>query len=372
MIPPKNSRSRKAIGRHGFDLSGGSSGAGLQAMKTSHKPLLALAAVAAATSFLSARADVLNIYSHRHYTGDQEINRLFTEKTGIEVKVVNADADQLIERLKTEGENSPADLLVTVDAGRLQRAKSEGLLKPLESGVLEKSSPKELRDPEGYWYPYTLRARVILTAKDRVKPDEIKNYEDLADPKWRGRLLARSSGSSYNQSLLASIVTAQGKDEAAKWTKGVVSNFARPPQGGDRDQIKAVASGLADVCISNTYYLGLLLNSKDEADRKAGQSVNVIFPNQDGRGAHCNVSAAGVTKHAKNVSQAKAYLEFLVSPEIQKLIANSTFEHPINGDVTLSPTHESWGKFKIDTETFPKMSESQPEATKIFDQAGWK
>lgn len=328
--------------------------------------------LATAATLLSASANVLNIYSHRHYAGDQAINQLFTEKTGIEVKVVNADADQLIERLKSEGANSPADLLITVDAGRLQLAKQAGLLQPVKSEALEKASAPELRDAEGYWYPYTLRARVILAAKDRVKPGEIKNYEDLAAPEWRGRLLSRSSSSSYNQSLFASVIAADGKDKAAAWAKGVASNFARPPQGGDRDQIKAVASGLADVCISNTYYLGLLLNSKDEADRKAGQAVNVIFPNQDGRGTHVNVSAAGITKHAKNVDQAKAFLEFLVTPEVQKMIANGTYEYPVSGDTTLSPTHESWGKFKIDTVTFPKLGENQAEATRLFDQAGWK
>ncbi|MFT4177709.1 MAG: Fe(3+) ABC transporter substrate-binding protein [Luteolibacter sp.] len=340
-------------------------------MKSSRKSLL-LASLATAATLLSAHADVVNVYSHRHYRGDQDINKLFTEKTGIEVKLVNADADQLIERLKSEGENSPADVLITVDAGRLQRAKAEGLLQPLKSEILEKATLPELRDPEGYWHPYTLRARVILVSKERVKEGEIKNYEDLADPKWRGRLLARSSSSSYNQSLAAAYIAANGKEDGEKWAKGIVSNFARPPQGGDRDQIKAIASGLADVCISNTYYLGLLLNSKDEADRKAGESVTVVFPNQDGRGTHVNVSGAAITKHAKNVDQAKAYIEFLASPEVQKMIANSTFEFPANGDVTLSPTHESWGKFKIDTETFPKLGENQAEATRIFDQAGWK
>lgn len=321
---------------------------------------------------LSAHAAELNIYSHRHYPQDQAINKLFTEKTGIEVKVVNADADQLIERLKSEGENSPADLLVTVDAGRLQRAKADGLLQTVKSEVLEKASDVGLRDAEGYWYPYTLRARVILAAKDRVQEGEIKSYEDLADPKWKGRLLARSSSSSYNQALAASVVTANGPEKAAAWAKGVADNFARPPQGGDRDQIKAVASGLADVCISNTYYLGLLLNSKDAADREAGESVRVIFPNQDGRGTHCNVSAAGITKHAKNAEQAKAYMEFLVTPEVQKIIANSTYEYPVNGDIKLSPTHTAWGEFKIDTETFPEMGKNQPEAVRIFDEAGWK
>ncbi len=328
----------------------------------------------AVTSILAGTAsgDVVNIYSHRHYEIDQEVNRLFTEKTGIEVKVINADADQLIERLKSEGENSPADVLVTVDAGRMQRAKDQDLLQAVQSGILEKATPENLRDPEGFWHPYTIRARVILVAADRVKPGEITTYEQLADPEWRGRLLVRSSSSSYNQSLLASIIAANGEEKAAEWAKGVVANFARPPQGGDRDQIKAAAAGLADVCISNTYYFGLLLNSSDPAEREAATKMRIVFPNQDGRGAHANVSAAGITKHAKNVEQAKAYLEFLVSPEVQKLLANGSQEHPVSLDLTLNPTHEKWGEFRIDTETFPKLGDNQEAAVRIFDQAGWK
>lgn len=333
---------------------------------------LRFALVAALTISTASAAEELNVYSHRHYAIDQEVNKLFTEKTGIEVKVVNADADQLIERLKSEGENSPADLLVTVDAGRLQRAKAEGLLQPLESEALKKATPENLRDAEGYWYPYSIRARVIIVAKDRVKDGEIKDYEDLAKPEWRGRVLARSSSSSYNQSLAASIVTALGEEKAAEWAKGVASNLARPPQGGDRDQIKAAADGLADVCISNTYYFGLLLNSTDAAERAAAEKMKIVFPNQDNRGTHVNVSAAGVTKHAKNKDNAKAYLEFLVTPEVQKLIANGSYEYPISLDLTLSPTHEKWGEFKIDTTTFPKMGEDQQKAVKLFDAAGWK
>ncbi len=330
---------------------------------------LAIAGIFAASS---VSAEVLNIYSHRHYEVDQTINALFTEKTGIEVKVVNAEADQLIERLKSEGANSPADLLVTVDAGRMQRAKAEGLLQPIESTVLKASAPENLGDPEGFWHPYTLRARVILVAKDRVKPGEIETYEQLADPKWRGRLLIRSSSSSYNQSLMASIIAANGEAAAEKWARGVAGNFARPPQGGDRDQIKAVAAGLADVCVSNTYYLGLLLNSPDPEERKAAESVRVVFPNQDGRGTHCNVSAAGVTRHAKNIKQAQAYLEFLVSPEVQKIIANGSYEHPISMDLTLSPVHQAWGEFKMDTETLPALGKNHAAAVRLFDAAGWK
>lgn len=315
---------------------------------------------------------VVNVYSHRHYEVDQQVNALFTERTGIEVKVVNADADQLIERLKSEGANSPADVLVTVDAGRMQRAKGDGLLRAVDSEVLRAAVPEGMGDAEGFWHPYTLRARVILVAKDRVKVGEISRYEDLANAKWRGRLLIRSSSSSYNQSLMASMIAANGGESARRWARGVVGNLARPPQGGDRDQIKAVAAGLADVCVSNTYYLGMLLGSPDPAERKAGEAVRVVFPNQGDRGAHCNVSAAAVVKHAKNGDEAKAYLEFLVSPEVQKLLALGSFEHPVGMDLSLNPLHAKWGEFKIDRETFPKLGEHQPAAVKIFDAVGWK
>jgi iron(III) transport system substrate-binding protein len=331
-----------------------------------------MGAVMAAGLAVSVDASELNIYSHRHYKVDEAINQLFTEKTGIAVKVVNAEADQLIERLKSEGESSPADLLVTVDVGRLQRAKKAGLLKSIDSRLLDERVPETLRDADKQWYGYTVRARVIMHAKDRVQAGEIKNYEDLADPKWRGRILVRSSGNSYNQSLLASLIAANGEEKAAVWAKAVVGNMARAPQGGDRDQIKGVAAGLADVCISNTYYLGLLANSEDAADREAASKVVVVFPNQDGRGAQCNIGGAGLAKHAKNVENATRYLEFLTSPEVQKMIANGSHEFPVNLDVTLSPTHEGWGKFKMDYETFPKLGEYQETAVRVFDRAGWK
>jgi iron(III) transport system substrate-binding protein len=331
-----------------------------------------MGAVMAAGLAVSVDASELNIYSHRHYKVDEAINQLFTEKTGIAVKVVNAEADQLIERLKSEGESSPADLLVTVDVGRLQRAKKAGLLKSIDSKLLDERVPETLRDADKQWYGYTVRARVIMHAKDRVQAGEIKNYEDLADPKWRGRILVRSSGNSYNQSLLASLIAANGEEKAAVWAKAVVGNMARAPQGGDRDQIKGVAAGLADVCISNTYYLGLLANSEDAADREAASKVVVVFPNQDGRGAQCNIGGAGLAKHAKNVENATRYLEFLTSPEVQKMIANGSHEFPVNLDVTLSPTHEGWGKFKMDYETFSKLGEYQETAVRVFDRAGWK
>ena len=335
--------------------------------------LEALAALALlAVSPIVTAGEVLNVYSHRHYGVDQEINTLFFEKTGIEVRVVNADADQLIERLKSEGENSPADLLITVDAGRLQRAREQGLLQPVESDVLAAATPPPLRDPDGYWYPFTARARIIMVAADRVSPGEIARYEDLADPKWHGRVAIRSSSSPYNQALVASMVAANGVETTERWAEGVVANMARPPQGGDRDQIRAVANGIADVCVGNAYYLGIMLNSSDAADREAAESVRVVFPNQNGRGAHFNVSAAGVTAHAANVDAARRYLEFLVSDEVQQLIAQSSYEYPISLDYALTPTLESWGEFKVDITSFPDIGDHLDDASAIFDRSGWK
>jgi len=321
---------------------------------------------------LAALGAELNVYSHRHYGTDQKVNALFTEKTGIVVNVVNAEVDQLVERLRSEGESSPADVLVAVDASRLQRAAAEGLLQKVETPALKERTPTAMRSPEGYWYPFTMRARVIVAAKDRVKAGEITSYEDLAKPEWRGRLLSRSSTSSYNQALLASIVAANGEEAATKWAESIVNNMARPPQGGDRDQIKAVASGLADVAITNSYYLGLLLNSKDADERAAGESVRIIFPNTDGRGTHTNVSCAGIAKHSKNVAEATQYLEFLLSDEVQKLYANETFEHPVSMDLSISEQLQKWGEFKVDEETFPQLGESTPAAIRIFDKVGWK
>ena len=319
-----------------------------------------------------AAAETLNIYSHRHYGIDAEVNDLFTEQTGIEVRVVNADADQLIERLRSEGENSPADLLVTVDAGRLQIARREGLLQPLDSEILEAATPEGLRDPDGYWYPYTARARIIMVSSERVEKGAITRYEQLSDERWKGLVAIRSSSSAYNQALVASMVSANGVDATREWARGVVENMARPPQGGDRDQIRAVANGLADVCVGNAYYLGIMLNSDDAADRELAQKVRVVFPNQQDRGAHFNVSAIGVTRHAKNVDAARRYMEFLVSPEIQQVIAAGSHEYPINLDFTATPTLERWGEFEVDTSAFSGIGEHLEDASMIFDQVGWQ
>lgn len=337
---------------------------------------LTLAAFAlAASAFLSCQTghdgDVVNVYTHRHYAVDQEIFAQFTEETGIKVNVINASADELIQRMETEGENSPADLLITVDAGRLNRAHGKDLLQAFDSGFLTSVVPAQYRQPEGYWYGMTTRARIIAYAKDRVNPEEISDYADLADPKWKGRVLVRSSDNVYNQSLLASIVAAEGEEQATAWATGVVANLARAPKGSDRDQVKAIASGEGDLTIVNTYYIGQLLNSDNEEERKAGAAVGIVFPNQGNRGTHVNVSGFGVAKHAKNKENAVKLAEFLLSEAVQQKLAMANYEYPLNPNVQVAELLEEWGPFKRDGINLSLLGEYNEQAIKVFDIAGW-
>lgn len=324
----------------------------------------------AALSRAASDAGVVNVYSHRHYDVDQDLFARFTEATGIEVNVQTASADELITRLENEGADSPADVLVTVDAGRLHRAQERGLLQPVESPALLAHVPENLREPQGHWYGLTQRGRVIAYARDRISADELSTYEDLADPKWRGRVLVRSSGSIYNQSLLASIIAADGPEAAEAWARGIVANMARDPQGGDRDQIRAVAAGEGDLAITNTYYFGRMLNG-DEAEREAASHVALFFPNQDGRGAHMNVSGTGVTAHAPNRENAVRLLEFLTDVEAQSVYAQANFEYPVNPAVAPAPTLAEWGDFRRDTLNLAQLGVLNREAVMIFDRAGW-
>jgi iron(III) transport system substrate-binding protein len=319
-----------------------------------------------------AWAGEVNIYSHRHYESDERLYERFTEKTGIEVNVVQAGADQLIQRLKAEGDQSPADILITVDAGRLHRAEAAGLLQPVESEVLNKNIPAHLRDPKGYWFGLTIRTRVMVYAKDRVDPDELSTYEALAEEKWRNRVLIRSSENIYNQSLLASLIAHHGREEAKAWAEGIRANMARPPRGGDRDQIRGVASGIGDVAIVNHYYLGLLRSSDDPEELEAGRAVEIFFPNQNGRGAHVNISGAGVTQSAPNKENAIKLLEFLSSRESQRHFAKATHEFPIKREYTESELLKPWSDFKSDKLNLSKLGEFNREAVMIFDEVGWQ
>ncbi|MEM7146909.1 MAG: Fe(3+) ABC transporter substrate-binding protein [Verrucomicrobiota bacterium] len=328
----------------------------------------------AATAFFISHvfAGEITLYSHRHYESDDALFDEFTEQTGIKVNVVKASADELIERLKAEGENSPADILMTADAGRLQRAKNAGLLQPATSTTLEERIPASLRDPDNNWFGFTQRARIVAYDKDRVDPADLSTYEDLADPKWKSKVLARSSSNIYNQSLLASIIAAHGRDEAAAWAKAVRENMARPPQGSDRDQMRAVAAGLGDLAVVNTYYIGLLANSEDPKDREVAEAIAVFFPNQDGRGTHVNVSGAGLTKASKNPEDATKFLEFLASDEAQATFPQTTYEYPVVDGIEWSDLQKSWGEFKADTLNLSTLGDLNETAVEVFNESGWE
>lgn len=313
----------------------------------------------------------VTVYTHRHYESDQMLFDLFSEKTGIKVNVVNAAADELIQKMKMEGQHSPSDVLITVDAGRLHRAKELDLLQPFTSETLKSIIPNHLKDEDNYWYGLTKRGRVIVYAKDRVSPEDLSTYEDLANERWRKRLLIRSSGNIYNQSLLASIIAHNGEAAAKEWAVGVVKNMARNPKGGDRDQVKAVVAGEGDIAVVNTYYLGKMLHSADQEEVETAQKVGLFFPNQEDRGTHINVSGAGVAKHAPNKENAIRFIEFLASEEAQKIFAQENFEYPVNDKVQLAEQLQDWGSFKEDTLNLSQLGINNKKAVLIFDEAKW-
>lgn len=333
--------------------------------------MAALFGTAMMAAGVAAAAEV-NVYSSRHYDVDKELYDGFTKATGITVNLIEGKEDELIERMRNEGVNSPADVLITVDAGRLWRAQEAGVLQPTRSELLEKVVPAHLREPEGYWFGLSKRARVLIYNKDAVKPDEIATYEDLADPKWKGRVLVRSSTSVYNQSLVGSLLAATDEAKTEAWAKGVVANMARKPQGGDTDQIKGVAAGEGDIAVSNTYYLARLLASAKPEDKAVGAKVGVIFPNQKDRGAHVNISGAGVAKNAPHKAEAVKFLEYLVSPEAQKLFTEKNMEYPIVEGASTHPVLIEWGTFKEDPLNAAVYGKNNAEALRIMDRAGWK
>ncbi|MBE9111839.1 Fe(3+) ABC transporter substrate-binding protein [Nodosilinea sp. LEGE 07298] len=317
------------------------------------------------------RGRAVNLYSSRHYDTDDLLYDGFREATGIRVNLVEAEADQLIERIKSEGQNSPADILMTVDAGRLWRAEQEGMFQAVNSDTLNAAIPENLRHPDGLWYGLTKRARVIMYNKDTVDPAELSTYEALADPKWRGRVLTRSSTNIYSQSLVGSMIAAHGAEETEEWARGLVANLARDPEGGDTDQIKAVAAGLGDIAIANTYYLARLAKSDNAEDQAIAEAIGVFFPNQDGRGTHVNISGAGVVKTAPNAEAAVQFLEYLASPEAQEIFAQSNNEYPVVEGVAVDSVVASFGEFKADPLNASVFGSNNPEALRITDRAGW-
>jgi iron(III) transport system substrate-binding protein len=339
-------------------------------------PIIRCAALAALLSaFLPAQAQdkVLNIYSSRHYETDEALYANFTKQTGIKINRIEGGEDALIERIRNEGDKSPADVLITVDAGRLWRAEQLGLFQPVQSNILETRIPSAYRHPEGLWFGFSARARIIAYSKERVKPAEIASYEDLANPKWKGKLCSRSAGHVYNLSLISSLVHHLGEAKTEAWSRAVASNLARAPRGGDTDQLKSVAAGECDIAISNSYYYVRLLRSQKPGERALVEKIGVIMPNQQGRGTHVNVSGAGKLKHAPHSEAATRFLEYLASDDAQKYFATGNNEWPVVPSVrTDSSALAALGEFKSDALNIAIIGRNQPIAQKIADRSGFK
>lgn len=319
----------------------------------------------------SPSAGEVNLYSSRHYDTDLALYSDFEAQTGITVNRIEAGADALIERIKTEGEFSPADVLITVDAGRLWRAEEADILSPVSSDALETRLPSHLRHPDGLWFGLSKRARVIIYNKDAGQPDVLANYADLADPSNAGKVCIRSSSNIYNISLMAAMIENVGEEAAQDWAEGVVANFARRPQGNDTAQIRAVASGECGIGLVNSYYLARLAGSDDPADRAVFDGVGVVFPDQEGRGTHVNISGAGVVTTAPNRDNAIKFIEYLTSEQAQQYFANGNNEYPAVPNVQKSSAVEALGEFREDAINVSALGRNQTLAVQVYDRAGW-
>jgi iron(III) transport system substrate-binding protein len=316
---------------------------------------------------------VLNVYSSRHYQTDEALYTGFTKLTGIKLNLIEAGEDALIQRIVNEGARSPADVLITVDAGRLWRAEQLGLLQPVKSAALESRIPASFRDPGGQWFGFSLRARVIAYDKTKVKAADIQAYEQLADPLWRGKICARSGTHIYNLSLMGALIDHLGEPKAEAWAKAVRANLARDPKGGDTDQIKAVAAGECELALTNHYYYARLARSAKPEDRAVAERVGLVFPNQATWGTHVNISGAGVLKHAPNRDAAIKFLEYLASDDAQRYFADGNNEWPaVPGVQVTNPVLTSFGKFKPDQLNVAVFGRNQPQSQKLYDRVAWK
>jgi len=320
-----------------------------------------------------AQDKVLNLYNARHYQTDDALYANFTKATGIRINRIEGKEDELFERIRREGAASPADVFLTVDAARLQLADDAGLFAPVRSRVLNTRIPKEFRDAEGNWFGFSYRARVIAFNKDKINPADVQNYADLAGPKMKGKLCVRSGGHVYNRTLMAAMIYNEGEDKANAWARGVVANLARPPKGGDTDQIRAVAAGECDVGISNHYYYARLMASNKPEDQEVVRKTGIVFPDQKGKGTHLNISGGGMLKHAPNKDSAVKFLEYLASDEAQAYFANGNHEWPVVDGVKLdNPQLAAMGKFKVDKLSASVLAKDTPKAQRFIDRAGWK
>ena len=322
-------------------------------------------------------AGEVNVYTSRHYDSDNALYQKFTNATGIKVNVISGKGKALMERLASEGTNSPADVFITVDAGNLWKVQKDGMFQSISSNKINAVVPNNLRGPNDEWVGIAKRSRVIYYNPKNVSNDEINEltFEDLSDPKWKGRIAIRSSGNMYNQSLVSSLIANHGVVATEEWAKGFVANFARKPEGNDRAQIMAVANGEADIAVANSYYIGLMLSGKKgEEQQDAAKKVMLHFPGQNGRGAHINVSGAGILKNAPNAGNAVKFIEFLLSPEAQEHIVNNTYEYPmLSNAVGPNELIAQFGTdFKEDQTSVANYGKFNPDAVKLMDRAGWQ
>ena len=322
-------------------------------------------------SFKSFAVDEVNVYSYRKPILIDPFFNEFTKTTGIKVNVLHAKKG-LLERLLSEGANTPADIVLTVDISRLKQFVDEDILAPIDSIILKTNIPLHLRDSKNRWFALSKRARIIVVSKERITSGAISKIEDLADPIWKGKICTRPGSHAYNRSLLASIIAAHGESDAEKWAKGLVKNLARKPEGNDRAQAKAIFEGVCDIAVMNTYYYGKMkYNEKNPEQKNWANAIDIIFTNQNDRGNHINVTGGGVVKYSKNKDNAIALLEFLTKAKVQTLYSSMNYEYPINPTTSLSVELKSWGTFKEDKLPVEKLAELAPIAQKIIDRVGW-
>lgn len=316
---------------------------------------------------------VVNVYSSRHYSSDRAIYAAFTEETGIEVNLIEAGGDTLIERVRADGERSPADVIVTVDAARLHRADEAGLFAPTDFSALLDGVDEHLIHPEGHWVAVSKRARVIAYASNRVEAGEITSYADLADPAWQGRICIRSSGNVYNQSLLAGLIARDGEDAAQAWAQGIVDNMAREPQGGDTDQLRGIAAGDCDVAVVNHYYYALLARSDDPANAAVANGIELVFPDQETGGTHVNISGVGIAVNAPHPAEAQALVEFFLSDFSQRAFVEMTNEIPVIENTQWdNPVVAGFLPFVEDSRNVNELGENNATAQRVFDRVGWQ
>lgn len=326
---------------------------------------LSLASLALASVALPALAQELNIYSQRQPELIQPLIDAYTAETGTTINIAHI-SNGMAERLQAEGARSPADLVLTVDIARLKQIVDAGVTQPVDSAVLKANIPADLRDAGDQWFGVTARARIVYASKDRVQPGEITTYEDLADPKWKGRICVRSGTNDYNIALLGAMIVHHDAAYAKQWAEGIKANLARKPDGGDKDQVKAIAAGECDIALGNTYYIGQMLNSDE--DRAAAEQINVVFPKFENGGSHLNVSGVAMTKAAPNKAEALKFMEWLTSDEAQRIYAEKNYEFPVKPGVERSALVASWGDFTIDSVPLTDVAAARPEALKIMEE----